>query len=56
MGNVSRRGIPTARELGCDVDTLVHLGALNHRGIKDLTGYYNEWRKVFEIVPEKVFQ
>lgn len=44
MGSPAKLGIPVARELNCETGSIIHLGALNHRGIKDLTNYYNEWR------------
>ena len=56
MGAISKQGIPIAKEHGCETGTIVHLGALNHRGIKDLTGYYNEWKKILGIVPSVTFQ
>ena len=56
MGSPARRGIPLARELGVDTDTIVHLGALNHKGVKDMSGYYNEWRKILGIVPKVEFK
>lgn len=52
MGTPARQGIPLARELGCEVDTIVHLGALNHKGVKDMTGYYNEFRKIIGMTPK----
>lgn len=51
MGATSKLGIPVAKEFGCEYDTIVHLGALNHRGVKDLTGYCNEFKKILGIVP-----
>ena len=51
MGSTARKGIPIAKAHNCDVGTLVHLGALNHKGITDMSGYHNEWRKLIGIVP-----
>jgi len=56
MGSISKQGIPVVKELGCEYETIIHLGALNHRGIKDLTGYYNEWRKILGIIPSVSFK
>lgn len=56
MGTPAKQGIPLARELGCDVDTIVHLGSLNHRGVKDMSGYYNEWKKIIGVVPKVAFK
>ncbi len=52
MGTPAKRGIPLARELGCETATIVHLGALSHKGITDMTGYNNEWRKILGMVPK----
>jgi len=52
MGTPAKRGIPLARELGCNTATIVHLGALSHKGITDMSGYNNEWRKMLGMVPK----
>lgn len=52
MGTPAKRGIPLARELGCETATMVHLGALSHKGITDMSGYNNEWRKILGMVPK----
>ncbi len=52
MGTPAKRGIPLARELGCEAATMVHLGALSHKGITDMSGYNNEWRKILGMVPK----
>jgi uracil-DNA glycosylase len=51
MGTPAKRGVPLAKSLGCDVGTMVHLGALNHKGIKDMSGYHNEWKKMLGMLP-----
>ena len=56
MGSPARRGIPVAKALGCEVGTLVHLGSLNYKGITDMTGYHNEWRKLIGLVPTVSFK
>lgn len=56
MGSVAKRGIAVAKAHGCEVGTLVHLGSLNYAGIKDMTGYNNEWRKLINLVPMKQFK
>ena len=52
MGTPAKRGIPLARELGCETATIVHLGSLTHKGITDMTGYNNEWSKILGMVPK----
>jgi len=52
MGTPAKRGVPLARELGCDTATIVHLGSLSHKGITDMSGYSNEWRKILGMVPK----
>lgn len=56
MGSPARRGIPIAKAHGCETGTIVHLGSLNYAGIKDMTGYNNEWRKLIGLVPTKRFK
>ena len=56
MGSPARRGIPVAKALGCEVGTLIHLGSLNYAGIKDMSGYNNEWRKLIGLVPTVSFK
>jgi hypothetical protein len=56
MGSPAKRGIPLAKSLGVDTDMIVHLGALNHRGVKDMSGYYNEWRKIVGMVPKLKYE
>lgn len=56
MGSTARAGVPVAKALGCEVGTLVHLGSLNYKGVKDMSGYHNEWRKLIGIVPSVKFK
>lgn len=56
MGSLAKRGIPVARTQGCEVGTLVHLGSLNYKGVKDMSGYHNEWRKLIGLVPTVSFK
>ena len=56
MGTPARQGIPTAHEFGCETDTIVHLGSLRYSGVKDMTGYNNEWRKMTGLVPTVKFE
>ncbi len=56
MGSIAKKGISLAKSYGCEVGTLVHLGSLNYKGIKDMTGYYNEWKKLLGLVPTVSFQ
>jgi hypothetical protein len=55
MGSVAKRGIKLAKDMGCEVDTMVHLGSLNYRGVTDLTGYTNEWSKILGLLPVRSF-
>ena len=56
MGTPAKRGIPLARELGCETDTIVHLGALSHKGIKDMSGYWSEWRAILGMKTKVEFK
>lgn len=51
MGSVAKKGIAVAKSAGCEVGSLIHLGALNYRGIKDMSGYHNEWKKLIGLLP-----
>jgi uracil-DNA glycosylase len=51
MGTPAKRGIPVAKSMGCEVGTLVHLGSLNYRGVSDMSGYHNEWKKMIGLLP-----
>lgn len=56
MGSPAKKGIPLAKSLGVETDTIVHLGALNHKGVKDMSGYWNEWRKLTGLVPKLKYE
>lgn len=56
MGSIAKQGVPIARSHGCEVDTIVHLGSLNHRGVTDMRPYWNEWRKIVGMVPSVKLQ
>lgn len=56
MGSPAKRGVPIARALGCEVGTLVHLGSLNYKGVKDMSGYHNEFRKMLGLIPTVEFK
>jgi len=56
MGSPARKGIPAAKALGCEVGTLVHLGSLNYKGVKDMSGYHTEWKKLIGLVPTVSFK
>ncbi len=51
MGAVAKEGIPVAKSLNIPYDTIVHLGSLNYAGVTDMTGYNNEWKKMFGMIP-----
>jgi len=56
MGSPARKGVPIAKAHGCETGTIVHLGSLNHKGITDMSGYHNEWRKLIGLVPVVSFK
>ena len=56
MGAVSKAAISLAKQFDIDYESIIHLGALNHKGISDVTGYSNEWRKVLGLVPMLTFE
>jgi hypothetical protein len=51
MGSIAKRGIKLAKDHGCEVATITHLGAYNHKGITDMSGYHNEWAKLIGLLP-----
>ncbi len=51
MGSVAKAGIEVVKRHNIQYSTIVHLGALNHKGIKDLTGYCELWETA--MVPKK---
>ncbi len=46
MGKVAQAGIEVAKKHGIPHSTIIHLGALNHQGIKDLSSYCNIWKRI----------
>lgn len=53
MGSESRRaGIPICKELGIMCDSIVHLGALKHKGIVDIKEYSKSWVKALSLEPK----
>jgi len=46
MGSPAKIGIKVVKNLGIDYDTIVHLGSYYHRGIRDMSGYHAEWKRI----------
>jgi len=49
MGTPARRGIKVAEELGVEHEEIVHLGYYNHKRIKDMSVYHNDWKQIMGI-------